>query len=1056
MQQFQLELERFIYRYNLPEHLPVILLGLVGLLLVCIVILLVLNIISRIRNLRGRDEKKALKAEKRAAKKAKKKSKNASDNDIVPLKAEKNESVVQPSFNANKAFDTSNYFAAKEPESENNLSAETENNMSGEDKASAETNTTMEEDLREKTAEERSSANQSKDTVPDEFVSKEKNTEYRLAETDMELAHVADELAALRNLDTEDDKGKKNKKKKTSFSEKKAAKRANKNLKKKSTRLKVPKTVQQTIPYTAVYPDDGFIETSPGTFTRSYLIGDVNYQIAKDDEQVEMFMKFGQLMNSFESSMNFQITVNQKNINMDEFEEHTLLSLKGDNLDELRTERNNMLRKKIMEGKNHLVKEKYLTVAIKADSYEAAQAAFVRMDAEIDANVKKIGQASATPISSSKRLEILHDIYNIGEEGSFGNNMICHELEDGSTEYIFADEKFRFDIMRRMGLTTKDMIGPSSFKFLGDYGMMGDTYFRALFLRKIPTFLSDNVLSELTNTECNMITSLHYKAIDGEKAQKLVRNQITNINANMVDKQKKASRAGYSTELISPELRDAANETSELLDDINSKNQKLFYVTVVIVHFADSKQKLDSDTKAIQAIGRRLLCDVKKLSQQQENGLNTALPLANNQLAIKRTLTTESAAVFMPFQNQELNDISGMYYGNNAVSHNIIQFDRRMRKNGNGFIFGTPGSGKSMTAKQEMLTVLLSSDDTVVVIDPEGEYYPMAEMLGGEVIRIAAGADIHINPFDIDLSEDMDEKDDPMAIKADFIVSLCETIVGERYGLAPQQRSIIDRCVKKAYEPYLSSRDPITGKYDQSRLPTLVDFYNLLRQQPGIEAMQLADGLEIYITGSLNIFAHQTNVEYSKRFVVFDIKDVGSTMKSMALLVVLDNIWNRMVAGRKQCRYTWTFIDEIYLLFKNESSAEFLKNLYKRARKYYGLPTGITQNVSDLLENDTARTMISNCESIIMLNQAPLDRAQLAELLNLSPTQLGFVTNSNPGEGLIYDGSVVVPFINKLPKETKQYMAMTTKPNEVRERDALKKQAESENSKKAEEDIKGA
>lgn len=816
-------------------------------------------------------------------------------------------------------------------------------------------------------------------------------------------------------------------------------KKSQKAVKEKASKLKIPKTVQDSIPYYAVYPANGIIETEPGVFSRSYMLEDVNYQIAKEEEQYEMFAKFGQLLNSFEPSIRFEITINQKNINMDEFEEETMLPMREDGLDEYREERNNIIKKKLLEGKNNLLKEKYLTIAAPADSIEAAETLFARLDSEVSTAVKKIGHSDATVLTTVQRLEILHDIYNIGSEGCFGNNIISGFNAEGEKEYTFAEEKFSFDILNRMGLTTKDMIGPEFMSFKSDYGMVGDKFFRALFLRKIPAFLTDTVLKELTDTECNMVTSLHYQSIDGESAQKMVRNKMTNINAGLVEKQKKASRSGYSVDLISPELQSAHTETEQLLEDINKKNQKLFYMTLVIVHFADTKEELDSDTKFIQGIGRRLLLDVKKLSQQQEHGLNAALPLAVNPLSLKRVLTTENACVFMPFVNQELNDRNGgMYYGNNAVSHNLIMLNRRNAKNGNGFIFGTPGSGKSMSAKQEMMTVLLSSDDTVVVIDPEGEYYPMAEMLGGEVIRIAAGADVHINPFDIDMDSDSD--DDPMAIKSDFIVSLCETAVAGQYGLAPAQRSIIDRAVRKVYEPFLASRNPETGEYDKSLLPTLKTFYDTLRDQHGYDAMQLADGLEIYADGSLNLFAHRTNVEYNKRFVVFDIKDVGATMKSMALLVVLDNIWNRIVAGRKQRRYTWFFIDEIYLLFKTQSSAEFLKNLYKRARKYYGLPTGITQNVSDLLEDETARTMISNCEYIQMLNQAPLDRVQLAELLNISETQLGFVTNANPGEGLIYDGRNVVPFVNKLPKDTKQYMAMTTKPNEVKEREEKKKE----------------
>lgn len=820
--------------------------------------------------------------------------------------------------------------------------------------------------------------------------------------------------------------------------------KSQKQLKERSSKLKVPRTVADTIPYFAVYPDNGIIETKPHIFTKSYLLQDINYQIAKDEEQFDMFMKFGQLLNSFDPTVHFEITINQKNINMEDFEEQTMLSLQDDALDPLRIERNEMMRKKISEGKNSLVKEKYLTVSVEADTVENAETTFVRLDRDIASHVKKIGKSDATPLTSVQRLETLHDIYNIGSESLFGNNMVMEKKPDGTIEYSFAPEKFRFDIMDRMGLTTKDVIGPSEFMFKGDYGMVGDTYFRALFLRQMPTFLTDKVLDNLTNTDCNMITSLHYEPVDGEKSQKMIRNKMTNINASMVDKQKKATKAGFSPDLISPELKKAQEETDQLLDDINSKNQKIFFVTLVIVHFADTKEQLDSDTKAIQTIGKTMVLDIKPLKSQQENGLNTALPLAYNQLAIKRTLTTESASIFMPFVNQELQDRNGgMYYGNNAVSHNLIMMNRRNCKNGNGFIFGTPGSGKSMSAKQEMMTVLLSSPDTVVVIDPEGEYYPMAEMLGdetGEVIRIAAGSDVHINPFDIDM--DADSKDDPMAIKSDFIVSLCETAVAGQYGLAPTQRSIIDRCVRKVYKPYLASRNPETGEYDKNKIPTLKDFYSYLRQQSGYDAMQLADSLEIYVTGSLDLFAYRTNVEYHKRFVVFDIKDVGATMKSMALLVVLDNIWNRIVAGRKEGSYTWFFIDEIYLLFKTPSSAEFLRNLYKRARKYYGLPTGITQNVSDLLEDDTARTMISNCEYIQMLNQAPLDRGQLAELLNISDSQLEFVTNSDPGQGLIYNGNVIVPFVNKLPKDTKEYQAMTTKPDEVKIREKLRMEAE--------------
>ncbi len=847
------------------------------------------------------------------------------------------------------------------------------------------------------------------------------------------MSAAVDILAANRKRARDDTKNKQ-KNKQNSNKNKTSAKKESRSLKKKAKKLKIPKTAQETIPYYAVYENDGIIETEPGVFTKSYLLGDVNYKIARREEQEEMFSHYGEFLNSFDPSARFEITFNQKNINMDEFERQTMLPLKEDGLDHLRKEQNTRIQKKIRESKNCMMKEKYLTVAVRANDLADAHNMFARMDAEISSYINKIGRATATPLTSAQRLEILHDIYNVGYEGCFGNNAI--RMPDGTFGFD-PDAKFKFDIMQKMGLTTKDMIAPDLFKFNTDYGQLGETYFRALYVKKLPNFLCDDVLEKLTDTDCNMLASLQYEPVDGERALKLARGQITRINASVIDKQKTASKAGYSVDLISPDLTDASNEAKQLLGDLTSKNQKLFYMTLVIVHFADSKEQLEEDTRNIQTIGRAMVLDIRKLLGQQELGLNTVLPLASNQVEIRRSLTTESAAVFMPFTNQEINDRKGgMFYGNNAISHNLIMFNRRNLKNGNGFIFGTPGSGKSMSAKQEMMTVLLASDDDVIVVDPEGEYYPMAEMLGeniAETIHISAGGDVHINPFDMDMNYESD--DDPLAIQSDFIMSLCETIGADRFGLSPQQKSAVDRCVRLVYEDYLASRDPITGKYDKDRLPTLVEFWNLLSAQPGYEAQQLAEALEMYVTGSLGFFAHRTNVEYTKRFVVYDIKDIGSNMKAMGLLVVLNNIWNRIVEGRAQGKNVWVFIDEIYLLFKNESSAEFLNQMYKRARKYGGIPTGITQNVSDLLLSDTARNMISNSEYILMLNQSQIDLAQLSVLINMSPTEMEYVTNTSPGHGILYNGVVKVPFENTLDKNTIMYRAMTTKLDEVKERE---------------------
>ena len=796
--------------------------------------------------------------------------------------------------------------------------------------------------------------------------------------------------------------------------------------KKKKSSFKIPKTVQQSIPYVSIYEDTGIIEIENGVFTKAYLLQDINYQIAKMQEQEEMFVRYGEFINSFDPAVRFQIVIINKNMDQDEFERKTLLKPQYDVFDPLREEYNEMLLAKMREGRNNMTKEKYLVVAIAEQDYDSARKRFIHLDNDISANIKKIGGSNAIPLTSLERMECLYDIYNVGCEGFFGSKVLKYGREI---------EQFSFQNMRRLGLTTKDCLAPDHLEFKRDYMRIGDKFARALFLRDLPTYLSDTILADLTNLNSSMVTSVQYTAVPAEKALNIVRNQLRNIRASLLERQKKASRSGYGAELLSPELQKAQEEANELLEDLTSKNQKMFLINLVIVHFADTLEALNLDTESIQTTARRSLCEVRKLLGQQENGFATVLPLCNNKLAIERTLTTESVSVFMPFVSQELLQVNGMYYGLNSVSRNLLLFNRKMSKNMNGFILGTSGSGKSFSAKREMLNVLLNTDDDVIVIDPEDEYGRMATLLRGSeenpqsaVVRIAAGSNIHINPMDMD--ESYADEDDPITLKSDFLISLCETAFGERYGMTATQRSIIDRCCRLIYQNYFNSKEQ-TGEFDKSLIPTLKDFQAMLEEQSGYEAQQLATSLEIYTKGSLNLFAHPTNVKTDARFVVYNIKDIGNNIKSLAMLVVLDSVWNRIIENKKKGRNTWFYIDEIYLLFKTETSANFLRELWKRARKWGGVPTGITQNVSDLLSNETARTMLSNCDFVQMLNQAPLDRNALAELLNISTTQLSYITNSGPGEGLIYTGSSILPFVDNFPKKTRMYQAMTSKMDEV-------------------------
>lgn len=792
--------------------------------------------------------------------------------------------------------------------------------------------------------------------------------------------------------------------------------------KKQKGLVDAPKTVQQSIPYTNVYAN-GIIETMPGNFTKCYLLHDVNFKTAADDEQETIFSDFGNLLNTFGAEVKAEITIFNRNIDEEKFKRDTLLKMQGDAFDSYREEYNKILLSKINEGRNNIVHEKYLTVGIEAAGIDEAVVTFSRLDNEIGARIKKINGVETLPMSTEERLSLFHDIYNQDAQGQFG--------QKGKVKGHNA-EQFDLRWLKKQGLTTKDMISPHSMYWQSNYFMLGDTYARTLYIDNLPTFLSTDLLPELSSVACNMLLSVHYDSMRQDKAIKLIRNQTVNINSNVVDAQKKASRAGYSADLISPELLKAQREAERIMGDVTSRNQKMFLVTTVVTIFAADKEELEKNTKAVQTVAGRFLCNFKPLNYQQEPGFTTSLPLAFNRIYVQRLLTTETASLFIPFSAQELSQKNGMYYGLNAVSRNMLLFNRTNSKNANGVILGTPGSGKSFSAKREMLNVFLGTDADVYIIDPEREYTPLAALFGGEVVKIAAGSKTYINPLDMDL--DYADDDDPITLKSDFIGSLCETIIGGRYGLSPIQKSVIDRCVRQVYQPYMEHMKRLADKSitcDKSAMPTLDDFYELLLVQPEPEAQNIALALELYCRGSLDTFAHKTNVRTNSRFVVYDIKDIGTGMKEMGLQVCLNDIWNKIIENKKKGRRTWFYIDEFYLLTQTESSARFLQQIWKRARKWGGVPTGITQNVEDLLASKEARGIINNCDFVLMLNQSPLDRVELCHMLNISPTQASYITNADAGQGLIYTGKFIVPFIDKFPGGNSLYRAMTTKPDEV-------------------------
>lgn len=776
------------------------------------------------------------------------------------------------------------------------------------------------------------------------------------------------------------------------LAEKKVKKTKKKAVKKKRT---VPRTTQKTLPYKRVC-DDYLIKVEDNKYSKTYLFDDVNYTIAKQEEQEAIFLGYCSVLNSFDTSADIQLTIHNNHVNKDEFNKMVLLKHKGDEFDHYIDVYNDMLKDKMEKGQNGIIRSKYLTITVQAPDPETARGKFASIDPELTNAFKKIGSV-ITPLTSNERVNLLKDIFKTVDE----------------TIPELSEKDFKRQAERAYCC-------PDYFEFKKDYFMWNNKYARTMFIKDMPSSLKDDMLTEIANTNLDVMITVNIAPVDQYKALKIVNHQLTSMRANKLQAEKKALRSGYTTDVINEDLKHSLMEAEELLDDLRSKNQKMFLNNIIIMVTADDIDELDNSTEAIEAVIRKQLCSVSTLKFQQEKGLQSVLPLGNCTLKIRRTLTTESTAVFMPFAAKEISQKNGMYYGLNALSNNMIIFNRLMLKNPNGFILGSPGSGKSFSAKREMLNVFLATDDDIIIIDPEREYGSLVAALNGETINVSPASTNYINP--LDMSQDYSDEQSPLVMKSDFILSFCECLVGKQ-GLTAKEKAIIDRCLTNIYAEYLQDFDP-------EKIPTLMDFYENIKAQPEDEAQGLALSIELYIKGNLNVFAHKTNVNTSNRVVSYDIKDLGKQLKTIGMLIVLDYVWNRITVNRAKGKRTWIYLDEIYLLFANEQSANFLYELYKRARKWGGVPTGITQNVEDLLKSETARSMLSNTDFVMMLNQATSDRIQLARLLNISDNLLTHVTSSESGSGLICCGGSVIPFMDKFP-HNELYDLMTTKLEEV-------------------------
>ena len=768
----------------------------------------------------------------------------------------------------------------------------------------------------------------------------------------------------------------------------------------------IPQTAQQSIPFQRMFPD-GICRVTDSYYTKTIQFQDINYQLAQQEDKTAIFDEWCSFLNFFDSSVQFELSFMNMSTDAESFEKSIRIPFRKDSFNASRAEYSQILKKQLSQGNNGLTKTKYLTFGIEAESMRQAKPRLNHIENDLLNNFRRLGVMAST-MNGKERLRLMHSMFHMGDNDKF-----------------FFDWKYLVE----SGLSVKDFIAPTAFAFKNSRTFqMGSIYGSMSYLQIIASDLSDRMLADFLDMESSQIVTMHIQSVDQTAAIKTIKRTITELDRSKIEEQKKAVRSGYDMDIIPSDLATYGKDAKALLKELQSQNERMFMLTFLVMNTGRTEQELENNVFQAQSIAQKHNCNLRRLDFQQEQGLMSSLPLAQNLIEIRRGLTTSSTAIFVPFTTQELfqNGAESLYYGLNALSNNLIMVDRKKLKNPNGLILGTPGSGKSFSAKREITNAFLVTDDDIIICDPEAEYAALVHKFEGQVIKISSSSTNYINPMDININ--YSEDDNPVALKADFILSLCELIMGSKDGLQPIEKTVIDRGVHQIYQRYFDNPVP-------ENMPVLEDLYNALLKQDEKEAHHVATALEIYVKGSLKLFNNRTNVDINNRLVCYDIKELGNQLKKIGMLIVQDQVWGRVTANRSAGKSTRYYIDEFHLLLKEEQTATYSVEIWKRFRKWGGLPTGITQNVKDLLSSREVENIFENSDFVYMLNQAGGDRQILAKQLGISPHQLSYVTHSSEGEGLLFYGSTILPFVDHFPKNTELYRIMTTKPQEMKKED---------------------